>query len=141
MGFSLDEVAQLHELVGGRSDALLPGGTRQGTFFFRTGIWMFLLGVPFALFIGALAFTLRSHFQRAPRAFVKTSTGVALMIAGAVGLESLANLVPDKQSGYGTLQVFAEELCEMLGATVTLWGGYELLERYGMALKFGERDR
>jgi len=63
------------------------------------------------------------------------------MIAGAVGLESLANLVPDKQSGYGTLQVFAEELCEMLGGTVTLWGGYELLERYGMALKFGERDR
>jgi len=93
----------------------------------------------------ASAFLIASSTRVGVAGIVVTSTPVAcriaLMIAGAVGLESLANLVPDKQSGYGTLQVFAEELCEMLGATVTLWGGYELLERYGMALKFGERDR
>ena len=141
LGFSLDEVAQLHELFGGRSDSLLPGGTRLGTGFSRTGIWMFLLGLPFAIFFGALAWALRTCFQRAPGAFVKTFAGVALMIVGAVGIESLANLVPDRQAGYGILQVFAEELCEMLGATVTLWGGYELLERHGFALKINGDDQ
>ena len=53
LGLSLDEVAMIHERIGIRSDAFLPGGSRANTLFIKTGIWMFLLGVPFAALVAA----------------------------------------------------------------------------------------
>jgi uncharacterized membrane protein len=49
MALSLDEAAKIHEWLGGKLDVLLPGGTRENTLFWYTGIWMFLLGAPFLM--------------------------------------------------------------------------------------------
>lgn len=137
LALSLDEVAQIHEWLGVRSDSLLPGASRKNTMFSHTGIWMLVFGVPFVAGFTALALSLRSYFCRAPGAFRKILWGMAVMLAGALGIEMLSNFVV-ADSLYGTLQVFAEELSEMLGATMVLWGSYELLAAEGIVLGPGE---
>lgn len=131
LALSLDEVAQIHEWLGRQSDALLPGGSRANTPFRRTGIWMFLLGLPFLAGFGALLYSMRGYFLRAPGAFAKILLGMGVMLAGSIAIETLQNFAAPA-SVFATLQVFAEELCEMLGATVVLWGSFELLRNEGM---------
>ena len=97
---------------------------------------MFLIGVPFLAFFVALILSLRTYFRRAPGALVKMLLGMALFLAGAIGIETLANFVVLRSSLYYVLQVFSEELCEMLGSTMVLWGSYELLCRNGFAFRF-----
>ena len=130
--FSLDEVAQIHEWLGDKSDLLLPGSDRSGTPFFHTGIWMFVLGVPFLVFFAALILAVRTYFQGAPGALVRMLSGMALMLGGSIGIETLHNFV-DPDSLFGTLQIAGEEMCEMLGATLILWGSYELLRGNGLS--------
>ncbi|MEX0803126.1 MAG: hypothetical protein WD688_07405 [Candidatus Binatia bacterium] len=134
LAFSMDEVAQVHEWLGTESDRFLPDASRKNILFSRTGIWMFLIGVPFlALFI-ALILSLRTYFRGAPGALVKMLLGMAIFLAGAIGIETLANFVVPR-SLYFMIQVFSEELCEMLGSTIVLWGSYELLYRHGFAYR------
>lgn len=129
---SLDEVAQIHEWLGNKSDALLPGATRAGTPFFHTGIWMFLLGLPFLALFYTLILAARASLRRAPGAQRKVLIGMAIMLGGSIGIETLHNFV-EPSSLFGTLRTFFEELCEMVGATIVLWGSYEILNRHGLA--------
>jgi hypothetical protein len=131
---SLDEVAQIHEKLGSMSDLLLPGASRTHTLFSKTGIWMFVIGIPFLVIFVGLTFSLRSYFQHAPGAFVKILLGMAITLGGAIGLETLYNFVA-ASSVYSGLQNFAEEMCEMLGSTIVLWGSYELLSRHGFVFR------
>jgi hypothetical protein len=136
---SLDEVAEIHERLGRKSDIFLPGTSRKNTLFPGTGIWMFVIGVPFiALFVG-LVFSIRTYFQRAPGAFIKIFLGMAISVAGAIGVETLRNFVAPN-SAYDVFQVFSEELCEMLGCTMVLWGSYELLDKHGFAMRFDRAE-
>jgi hypothetical protein len=65
---------------------------------------------------------------------VKLLLGMAVTLAGAAGVETLTNFtVPG--SAYGMLQVLAEEMAELLGATIVLWGSYDLLAEHRFALK------
>ena len=52
------------------------------------------------------------------------------MLFGAVGAEALSNLVVEGTS-MGLAQVVVEELLEMVGATIALWGSYELARDSG----------
>jgi hypothetical protein len=135
LAFSLDEVAQIHEAVGKRSDALFIGDRAQ-SMFSRTGIWMFVVGMPFAAFFIALVLLIRDFFRHARAALVTALIGVAILLLGAVGIEVLRNWVMPG-SAYDILQAFLEELCEMTGGTVVLWGSYELLVAQRAAVRFG----
>ena len=139
LAFSLDEVAQIHEALGETSDWLLPGASRKNSLFPRTGIWMFVLGVPFlAVFVG-LIFTVRRYFQSAPGALIKICLGMAIFLFGAIAIETLANFVY-KLSPYYMLLVVSEELCELLGSTIVLWGSYELLHRHNFTYTLDKVD-
>jgi hypothetical protein len=139
LALSLDETAQIHEWLGRESDTLLPGGSRTHTLFSRTGIWMFVIGVPFLFFFVVLISSMRSYFQRAPSALVKVLLGMAIALAGAIGVETLSNFV-GRNSVYNVLQILLEESCEMLGATIVLWGSYELLHRHGFAFRLDRTE-
>ncbi|MEA2725404.1 MAG: hypothetical protein QOH59_3175 [Gemmatimonadales bacterium] len=123
--FSIDEVAQLHERLGGQADALLPGGVRGGGIFQRTGVWMLLLIPPtcVAAIMGgrALAREYPGHQRILLRAGV---AGLAFLLA-AGGVELLANLV-EPGSHLQVLQVLVEETGEMLAATAVYWVARDL---------------
>jgi hypothetical protein len=132
--FSLDEVAMIHEQLGTRTDVFLFGRvSRETTPFFRTGIWVFVIGVPFVVLFGALVLSIQTYFQRALAALVKMLLGMAITLTGALGIETLSNFVD-----FVSVSVVAEELCEMLGGTIVLWGSYELLRRHGFELRLDE---
>lgn len=124
--FSLDEVAQIHERLGDLSDTVLPNGTREGTLVSSTGLFFLFVGVPFVLvFIGLIA-AIRPFLVRYPGAFLKLAVGMIVFLVAAVGLDALSNFVVEGSLA-GTIQVLTEEVSEMIGATIVLWGAYELI--------------
>jgi hypothetical protein len=139
LALSLDEIAQIHEGLGRKSEILLPGISRKNALFSQTGMWMFIIGVPFLALFVVLILSIRTYFQRAPGALVKMCLGMAISLAGAIGVEILTNFVVPN-SVYDVLQVFSEELCEMLGSTIVLWGSYELLDKHGVALRLDSAE-
>ena len=136
LALSVDEVARIHEWVGERTEVLLPGGSRANTPLQETRIWMFVVGVPFLAAFVWLISSIRMYFQDTPNAFIKVFAGMLITLSGAIGFETLANLVIPG-SMYGILQVFSEEFCEMLGGTIVLWGSYNLLLAHGFAYSLG----
>ena len=58
---SIDESVEIHEWLGARTDMLLPSGDRAETFFRYTGIWMFVIGVPFLMLFFSWAYFIRRH--------------------------------------------------------------------------------
>ena len=134
--FSLDEVAGIHEKLGTFSDRLLPGGSRLDTPFKITGIWMVLFGVPFVALLVSLTLSIREYMQEAPRAFFKIIVGMVVMLTGAMGIETLSNFTnPGSGTWYDITEAFAEEMCELLGATIVFWGSLELLIQQGFELR------
>lgn len=129
---SLDEVAEIHERLGHLADLLLPGGLRAGSVVSVTGLWFAVLGIPFVVGFVVLIRALVPYLAISPRGRTKLVTGVGLFLLGAVGVEVLANVVVES-SVLGTLQVLTEEMLEMVGATVSLWGAWELLLDSGFA--------
>jgi hypothetical protein len=127
--FSIDEAVQIHEWLGVKSDHFLPHGTRKATYFDQTGIWMFLFGVPFLIAFLWLIFLIRKHFTENSGSFKKVAVGMLILLAGAIGIETITNFVP-YDTIWDTLQVLFEELLEMLGATVIFWGMYEMTIEY-----------
>ncbi|MFN2384908.1 MAG: hypothetical protein ABR576_01220 [Thermoanaerobaculia bacterium] len=131
---SLDEVAQIHEPLGSRVDALLPGGSRQGSLFPRTGIWMFLLGPPFLLvvvFLWRLAAPLLADRKRVVRLYL---VGFVVYTASVLGIEILANAVT-RRGLASAIQIVCEELGEMLGLTLLVWATVELLASYSINIR------
>ncbi len=131
---SLDEVAQIHEALGRRSDALLDGGTRSSSAFPVTGIWMFVIGGPFVAVVVALGAWLWPYFADSPTALKRTGLGLVVMLCGAVGVETMSNFVAIG-SALAVAQVATEEFLEMLGATLVLWGALDLLAVHGAAIR------
>ena len=132
VALSIDEVVTIHEWLGGKSDILLPGGTRQHTMFWSTGIWMFLLGPPFFLFMLGLIFSLKKYLGGRPEVITKLYTGLLIFIGAAAGVEFLANAVPNESAGH-IIEIFCEELGEMIGETFFLWAAYALLQSYNFS--------
>ena len=129
IGLSLDEYAGVHEQLGLITDALLPGGDREETVFQRTGIWMFLLGIQFTIFMVVIVRTLHQHF--AGRGFTRL---FLIGLAVFIGIEILANFTVGRPMIWAILQVAAEEFGEMVGATIMFWATLRLLGSYGVTL-------
>jgi hypothetical protein len=120
---SIDEAVQIHEWLGRKSDVLLSGGTREGSAMAKTGIWMFVLGLPFlALFLG-WAWSIRNWTADKPHCLWIMVGGMLLLLTGAIGFEFASNWTTGVMY---TLGVVAEEFCEMMGATIILWAVYEM---------------
>ena len=128
---SADKGAQIHEWINFQSDALLPDGTRVGTPFAKSGIWMFTVGLPAAAVIFGALYRFRAQLRQTPRVFMLYILGFAVFFAGAVGVEMLATMARDAGPGWYTVQVTAEEFMEMTGATLLLWAAVELARGYG----------
>lgn len=120
---SLDEVAQLHELLGGRQDA--PGSRLTDLFGLRDLVYFdwVAAGVAFVLILGVLLLPL---FLRLPRrTLVLLTTAAGLYLLGAVGFETLAgdygrDLTGDPMTY--SLIVAAEEGLEGLGSVIAIYG-------------------
>ena len=123
LAMSVDEACHVHEWIGLQTDRLLPSGDRDSSPFPATGIWMFVIGVPFVVLFSALAAALRRTLQRAPTAFMLLVAGTAIFLAGALGVELLANLAMDRGRGIAP-QIFVEETLEMAGVTTIVWSGF-----------------
>ena len=130
LAFSLDEVATIHEYIGYMSDVLLPNGERNTSLVSHTGLFFILFGVPFAILFAGLVTAILPFLARLPRARNRIVAGMALMLIASIGIEALSNLlVPGSPAA--TLQIAAEELSEMIGSTLVLWGSV------GLALELG----
>ena len=124
---SIDECVQIHEWLGAKSDILFPSGSRKGTFFQYTGIWMFVFGLPFLIFFLLLAHSLKQHISDKASSLKKLVIGMAIMLAGALGFELLSNFVAAR---FWFIEVTFEEGLEMIGATVMLWAVYDMAIDY-----------
>lgn len=125
LGLSIDETAGIHEWIGYRTDALLPGGSRDNTLFEKTGIWMIVLGLPFVAFI-FFAFRRLRHYCRPVSVRLRYATGFILFVSGAVGVEVAVNFVETDSQAH-VVQVLLEEMLEMVGVTTMLWATWTLV--------------
>ena len=133
LGMSFDEVATIHEWLGSRTDALLPGGQRAKSLFGETGVWMLLFGVPFLLLMLGLIYGLRTYLKGRAHVIKKCMIGLIIFAGAALGIEVISNFVP-KQGPARVLQAFFEELGEMVGVTFFLWAAHDLLSSHGFSL-------
>lgn len=81
----------------------------------------------------ALVYSLRHPLLAARGALYKMSSGVVIMLSGALGVETISNFVAIDETA-GVFTVFFEEGLETFGATVVLWGSYELLAGHGFRI-------
>ena len=120
---SLDETAELHERIGGMSDALLPGGDRDNTSLHRTGIWMFVLA-PVALICFWLWWRNAQPYLVGFKGKGKLILGLITFVAAATVPEFFSNFV--EWGPWMHLAIAIEEIGEMAGITIFLWGVFEL---------------
>lgn len=121
---SADEIAMIHEGINRALDAFLPAGSREGTLFHETGLWTLVIGIPFLAVFLVCLWIARKCFSDVRGSLGKIGAGMGVFLAGAIGLEILANFPVLGGSSY--LHVLAAEGLEMLGATLMIWGGAEL---------------
>jgi hypothetical protein len=131
--FSLDEVARIHEGIGGVLDRAFLDQPRTETVLGKTGVWFVLFGIPFVVVFAALVAIVMPYLRRAPGAFVRIGGGLALFFIGAVGIEALSNIVV-RGSAFDAIQVIVEEAFELVSSTAVLWGAYLLARRTGLDL-------
>lgn len=123
---SLDESAQIHEWIGDRLSRLFADA-HPDSFLERTRSWTSLVTLPLVVFLVWLFRGLKDSLSAVPRATRLLAAGFTLLLLSAEGLELLSDLTGLKAHGY-TMEVCAEELGEMLAATVLLWGGWVMAE-------------
>jgi hypothetical protein len=132
---SLDEIAEIHEWLGARSDVLLPSGSRKNTLFSITGIWMFFIGIPFSVLLISLLAYLKRYLKNKSHITNKYFIGSIIFLGSATGIEIFSNFV--SETGITRIiQTSCEELGEMVGVTFILWATYELLVSYNISLDF-----
>jgi len=126
---SIDESVQLHEWLGKMSDVLLQDESRKGTIFEATGIWMFVIGLPFLITFFVWAYAVKEYFLEDIPSFIKLNIGMVVLLLGALGVEIVTNFTYHDMNIY-VFEVFIEEGLEMLGATIILWAVYDLSVGY-----------
>jgi hypothetical protein len=133
---SIDEFTSLHEHFGYWLDRLRH---RRDTAFAETGFWMLICGPLFLAALVALGFAARRYLRGRRTVVIKLAIGAVIFIAAAAGIEALSNFVAREGTAARVL-VLLEELGEMAGATVMLWGVCELLRSHGMRLVVSDHD-
>jgi len=122
---SCDEIAQLHERFGGHTDALLPGGSRENTVFVYTGIWMFVAGIPFVIFLAWLLVRTRPYFAISRGASALFAAGFAALLLGSLVMDGVSNAFAMHSMSYN-LVILGEEVLEMTGMTGICWASFNL---------------
>ena len=122
-GLAADELVRVHEDVGLMLDHL-PGANRRDLPFDRTGIWMFVVGLPFTIGLFWWGYLIRDFFPRTH--LFLAGLGFGLMLGGAIGVETFANFV-EPGSRAETFQVLGEEGLELIGVTTILWAAAALV--------------
>jgi hypothetical protein len=135
---SLDEDASIHEQFGTWLDTVV--GSRKGTVFWKTGMWMMVCAPAFLLLIAGMGLAIRKHFKGRRGILLKFIAGLAIFVGSAAGIEILSNFVAWNGSKAGRLQVLCEEVGEMVGATIILWATYDLLRSHRIRLFHVESD-
>lgn len=134
---SLDETAQIHEWIGNQSDKLLADGSRKGSLFSHTGIWMFILGPVFLITVTFLWRKLFPYLRDRERVVRLYLLGFCVYFVSAIGVEIMANFVSPNQAD-SVLQIACEEFGEMLGVTILIWATLELLASYNIQIQMGD---
>lgn len=127
LAMGIDEIARLHERIGKYSDIWLPAGSRANTPFQETGIWIFLVGIPFILFFLWWVYQLRKKLVGYGFEIKMMVTGVFLLLSGALGVELISNFLHG--SAAQAVGILLEEGLEMLGATVIFWAVLKMLKK------------
>ena len=130
---SLDEIAMLHEKLGFALD-LLRGRPRAATGLPQTGAWV-LVCLPAALIAGGLvAWLARPWWTGRPKVVLLYVLGTSIFLGAGGGLELLSNLF-DPAGPWAHAEVVLEEVGEMIGVTLWVWAGAELLTSHGYGLR------
>jgi len=124
---SIDEATSIHEWLGDQSDVLFSSGTRYGTAFESTGLWMFIVGIPFLVLFLWFIYMLRQHIADNVSSLKKLVLGMIIMLTGALGFEFLSNFA---EHTLLILFIILEEGLEMVGVTVMLWAAYDMAIGY-----------
>lgn len=127
---SLDEFVQLHELFGAICDILLRD--RKETIFQKTGFWMVFLA---PIFLGLFWVWWRSmkYYLVGFAGKGKLLMGMLVFVGGATVVEIFSNFA---QGNLMVVGVLVEELGEMAGITLFLWGVYELCISHKISIDF-----
>src|SRR5688572_2980224 len=96
-----------------------------------TGYWMLVCAPLFLAAIMLVGFGARRYLRGRKPVVVKFIVGAALYIAAAAGVEALSNFVVPQGTAARAL-VLMEEMGEMFGATMMLWGVWELMRSHGV---------
>ena len=138
LGFSIDEVAQIHERLGSIANDFMSDGSLRDAGLWATGLWPFVVGIPAIAVLAIVVWGARHVFLTlAARSLVLLIVGLAVMFTGAVVVELGANLLDEtgpRDVSFLT-QVVIEELMEMLGGTLVVWSAASLLHAYGFRLQ------
>lgn len=113
-------------------DRLVLDVPRELTPFPRTGVAVILFGIPFAVAVALLFVRLRPLLGDAGGPFLKLAVGMAAVLVGAIGVDALSNLVVPSSTIAG-ITVLVEEMLELGGATIVLWGAYDIAREIGAA--------
>lgn len=124
---SIDESAQIHEELGILSDVIIPSGSRVGTSFHKTGVWMFVIGLPFFALFLLLLNSIKRQFSGNLQSLKKLIIGMVVLLTGALGFELISNFIDTK---FYQIEVLIEEGLEMTGVTIMLWATYEMALEY-----------
>lgn len=133
---SIDETASIHEWLGFQTDFILLDSTREESFLAKTGTWMFIIGIPFFIIFLLYMFLIRKYFSF--KSYVIILFGMVIFLTGALGIETLSNFFNDELM---FIQVFCEELLEMVGVTIIFWGFYNLTAINWPSVLLAENER
>lgn len=131
---SVDEGAQIHELVSGILHKRILGTDIRETALPQTGYWMFFLVPALLAALGFAWISTRQYLTGQPARW-KLLVGCAVFVLGATVPEVVYNYLEPGSMEIVVEQV-VEEIGEMLGITIVLWGVLELLAVHDVRLRF-----
>ena len=135
VGMSADEVACLHENVGGKLVHYLKARS-HGSAVTLAAFWAAVL-VPFLAVVACVARAGWSHWRRRPAFALRFGLGLAVYLACAAGTELAWMAAFGTDPSAAPVEVFAEEVGEMIGVTLMAWAAWDLLVAERISLSFG----
>lgn len=129
MFLSMDEVASIHEQIG----------EHYGSQSLRTGTWVAICVPIFLVGLGIVARAIWPFLRGHTEAIRLFALGMGIFVISAVGIELLTNIAPDGHWIANGINL-VEEVGEMIGASIVLWGAVVWARSLGLRLKMEHRN-
>ena len=127
---SLDEEGRIHDRLGEIFDVLIV--QRKSSELHRTGVWVFVLA-PILIAGAAAVFAWAWPYLRVDRlGVVLAVVGFGYFLFSACGLEIVSNYLTDGRAEH--VEVLFEEVGEMVGTTLVLWGSGRIARKLGVGI-------